>query len=319
MATGKRYYWIKLYESFLTGDVIDFFMSKSDGANYVVLYELLCIKTVNTSGRLETRIGEVIVPFNEEKIQRDCKYFSIDTIRIALGLYKALGLVYEDVNGTLVLSEYKKLVGSETDYSAQKRLQREEQQKQLSTGVQNAQISTMDNGVDGSVDNVHTNSSIVQDAQCETNILLQNEQKSPIDNGVDSTVDNGVDNVHTDIEIENRDIDNIHSLYLYSACARTREEKDVGIFDEQSDKYGQLIEDPDGPGKRLRPMFGDVTSLVLLTEEQEDDLLKRLSIAEFDKYTGIVHDCELSGKHYTTKTHYQAILEMAEKDRRIRK
>lgn len=39
MATGKRYYWMKLKESFMTSDTIDYFMSQPDGANYVVLYQ----------------------------------------------------------------------------------------------------------------------------------------------------------------------------------------------------------------------------------------------------------------------------------------
>ena len=73
MATGKRYYWIKLKESFMTSDVVDFLMSQKDGANYVVLYQMLCLKTINTDGRLSRQIGEIIIPYDVEKIQRDCK------------------------------------------------------------------------------------------------------------------------------------------------------------------------------------------------------------------------------------------------------
>ena len=123
MATGKRYYWIKLKESFMTSDAVDFLMGQPDGANYVVLYQMLCLKTINTGGRLERHIGEVIIPYDEAKIQRDCKWFSIDTVRVALNLYKALGLVYADQNGTFTLANYENLVGSETDWAAKKRRQ----------------------------------------------------------------------------------------------------------------------------------------------------------------------------------------------------
>ena len=58
--------------------------------------------------------------------------------------------------------------------------------------------------------------------------------------------------------------------------------------------------------------------VVLLSEEQIDMLLTELSLEEFDKYVAIVADMELSGKHYKKKTHYQAILDMAAKDRRTR-
>ena len=58
--------------------------------------------------------------------------------------------------------------------------------------------------------------------------------------------------------------------------------------------------------------------VVLLSREQTDDLLERLSVEEFDKYVGIVRDNELSGKHYRKKTHYQAILDMATADRKLK-
>lgn len=134
MATGKRYYWMKLKESFMTSDTIDYFMSQPDGANYVVLYQMLCLKTINTDGRLSRQIGEIIIPFDVEKIQRDCKWFSIDTIRVALNLYRQVGLIYEDVDGTLVMTDHGNLVGSETDYAEKNRRIRANQQTQIGDG-----------------------------------------------------------------------------------------------------------------------------------------------------------------------------------------
>lgn len=126
MATGKRYFWIKLREAFMTSDTVDFLMSQKGGANYVVLYQMLCLKTINTGGRLSRQIGEYLIPYDVEKIQRDCKWFSTDTVRVALDLYKKLGLIYEDRDGTLVLADYEGMVGSETNWAAQKRSQRSE-------------------------------------------------------------------------------------------------------------------------------------------------------------------------------------------------
>ena len=125
MATGKRYYWIKLKEDFFADDgPADFMMGQPDGANYVVLYQMLCLKTINTSGRLSNQIGEMIIPYDIEKIRRMCKYFTTDTVRIALNLFQALGLIYEDIGGTLVLAEHQNLVGSETDWADKRRRQR---------------------------------------------------------------------------------------------------------------------------------------------------------------------------------------------------
>lgn len=124
MATGKRYYWMKLKESFMTSDTIDYFMSLPDGANYVVLYQMLCLKTINTEGRFERKIGAVLIPYDVEKIRRDTKWFSADTIRVALNLYMQFGLIYTDENGVMVIANHKNLVGSETDWAEKKSRQR---------------------------------------------------------------------------------------------------------------------------------------------------------------------------------------------------
>ena len=108
----------------MNSEVVDFLMSQPNGANYVVLYQMLCLKTINTGGRLTCQIGDVIIPFDMGKIQRDCKWFSLDTIRIALGLYKQLGLIYEEQDGTLVLVNHAEMVGSETDYAEKNRRMR---------------------------------------------------------------------------------------------------------------------------------------------------------------------------------------------------
>ena len=57
--------------------------------------------------------------------------------------------------------------------------------------------------------------------------------------------------------------------------------------------------------------------VVFMSDEQFADLCDRLSAQEIDKYFGIIVECEQNGKRYKNKSHYQAILEMALKDRRI--
>ena len=123
MATGKRYYWIKLKDSFMSSDEIDYLMSQPDGANYVVLYQMLCLKTINTGGCLVSKIGEMLIPYDAEKIQRECKWFSLATVRVALSVYKQIGLIFENPDGTLAISDYSDMIGSETDWAAKKRRQ----------------------------------------------------------------------------------------------------------------------------------------------------------------------------------------------------
>lgn len=58
--------------------------------------------------------------------------------------------------------------------------------------------------------------------------------------------------------------------------------------------------------------------VVMMSDEQFSNLCDVLSLDEIDKYMGIVRDCELSGKHFKNKSHYQAILDMVAKDRKVK-
>jgi hypothetical protein len=115
---NKKFYWIKLKDTFMTSDAVDFLMGQKNGSQYVVLYQMLCLKTVNTNGRLVREIGEIIIPYEVPKIVRDCKYFDTDTVTVALELYKKLGLIYADENGILSIANYDNLVGGETQQAA---------------------------------------------------------------------------------------------------------------------------------------------------------------------------------------------------------
>lgn len=94
------------------------------------------------------------------------------------------------------------------------------------------------------------------------------------------------------------------------------EELDIHSF-TLSNSAENNLPDVNDNAKRRKLMNGILGGgVVMLSEEQMDDLLERLSIDEFDKYVSIIRDCENNGKHFKNKTHYQAILDMAARDRR---
>ena len=68
--------------------------------------------------------------------------------------------------------------------------------------------------------------------------------------------------------------------------------------------------------KYLRGTLGQ--GVVLMSDEQFHDLLDKLSLDELHKYCDIIVECETNGKRYKKKSHYQAILDMAAKDRRVK-
>ena len=71
-------------------------------------------------------------------------------------------------------------------------------------------------------------------------------------------------------------------------------------------------------GLKLKYIGGTLGQGVLfMSDEQFNDLCDKLTIDELDKYCAIVVECEKNGKRYKRKSHYQAILEMAQKDRGV--
>lgn len=109
----------------------------------------------------------------------------------------------------------------------------------------------------------------------------------------------------------------IHGVYNLDTQDR-KEEDSIGevisiIHSAESD------EDLSSPEHRRRYLGGIGKNVVFLSDEQMSDLLEKMSIEEFDYYVGVVADSELKGHHYKKKTHYQAILDMVAKDRKVGK
>lgn len=119
--SDKRYYWIKLKTDFFNLPEIDWLLSQKNGAEYIVLYQMLCLMTANNNGELSSKFGEMLVPYDVDKIVRDTKHFDFDTVKVALELYKKLGLIYESEDNALRISNYEEMIGiSKTDDHAKK-------------------------------------------------------------------------------------------------------------------------------------------------------------------------------------------------------
>ena len=154
MSNTKKYYWIRLKTDFFDQDTIDFLMGQENGAKYVVIYQMLMLKTAQQNGLLATKTNEIMIPYDVKKIVRDTKYFDFDTVTIALELFKKLGLVYEEENNILKLTEVEKLVGSEgksAQWMRDKRA-RDNAHKQITTSSQTTSQSDREIDIDIDID-----------------------------------------------------------------------------------------------------------------------------------------------------------------------
>lgn len=195
MATGKRYYWIKLKDSFMSSDEIDYLMSQPDGANYVVLYQMLCLKTINTNGCLVSKIGEMLIPYDAEKIQRECKWFPLSTVRLALTVYKQIGLIFENPDGTLSISDYQNMIGSETDWAAKNRkIRSNAANKELQAGHDTGHTTGHNVSTDGG-ENVPTEKEIEKDKDIENRERVRDNGGPTVDAGLAEIIRSFEDNL----------------------------------------------------------------------------------------------------------------------------
>jgi predicted phage replisome organizer len=97
------------------------------------------------------------------------------------------------------------------------------------------------------------------------------------------------------------------NVTLCNAIEEEREE------DKEEDKEYSFIHSDD----QIHSMMGKLgQGVVKLSDEQIDSLLELLSLEEFNHYVSVIAECELNGKSFKRKTHYQAILDMVSKDRK---
>lgn len=138
---SSKYYWIKIKTGFLTSKEVDYIMRQKGGSDYVVLYQSLCLLAINSDGLLADRIGELLVPYDENKIFGLTKgWFSIDTIRVGLALFSQLNLIFKNENGILKLNNFSEMVGSETYAAERMRIARTEK-KLIPTSQKSEQCS----------------------------------------------------------------------------------------------------------------------------------------------------------------------------------
>ena len=106
-----------------------------------------------------------------------------------------------------------------------------------------------------------------------------------------------------------------HSINHSSEAAYIQKKIDESDLEgEDAEVYKKELQE----GLKLKYMGGTLgQGIIFMSDEQFSDLCDKLDIDEIDKYFGIIVDCERRGKKYKKKSHYQAVLDMAAKDRKV--
>ena len=282
MKKEKRNYWFKLNYNFVfePNSCFDFLMRQKNGSDYVVLYEMLCLLSVNTCGVLVKNYGTVVVMYDTEQIYRECKYFSFDTIVVAIELYKKLGLVAEDPDGFIEITSFEELVGSESESATRVRKHR----------LKKAALSAL-----------QCNKNVTQEKRYKTEDTINDS--TDIELSISSSCSNNIDNNEQ----------TVLQIPLQNPNGTETKESAIGgdiVYPERPNIDAEQNE------IRLKRL-GKYEHL-LISDEQFGSLCDLLSLEEIDTYCQKMDDMLAKGYKFSC-SHYIKILQMVEQDRKVRK
>lgn len=186
-----------------------------------------------------------MIPYDEKKIAEKTG-FAVDTVVVAFGLFRKLGLMFYDPDGTLVIPEVAKIVGSETDDAARKRRKRAEKKllelemskRDSASATTSGQCPDSKSANNGKRENIRTMSG-KNKPKCPENVTKTATNALTLDKHPDNVPDN------VTLEIESKD----KSLYLSSL----KEKKEKGKGSQTAAK-----EVVDLYRNNVSPMMGEI-------------------------------------------------------------
>lgn len=125
---SAKFYWLQLREEFFESDEIDWLEEQPNGPAQVLFYLKLCLKALKTDGLLVRKVGQMLIPYDAEKLAVFTKT-DVNTVQCAIVNLKMCGLVEVLEDGTLFLSHLTNLIGSQS-VGAMKRQQQRARQKE---------------------------------------------------------------------------------------------------------------------------------------------------------------------------------------------
>ena len=160
-----KFYWLQLKEDFFENDAIEWLEDqKPNGRDYAYFYLKLCLKSLKTNGILIRKVGNILIPYDNQKLSELTK-IDFDTVTVAMELLQKIGLITILEGGEIYISQLEKLIGSKSVGAFKKQQQR----------------SLTEQGVDKCLPAVHQVS-----ANCppKIEIELEKELEKELDNNI---------------------------------------------------------------------------------------------------------------------------------------
>lgn len=112
------YYCLKQDIDYFDRPVMNVLFNQDNGPEYVILYNQLCLLTLESHGYLVSKIGKKFFPFTEKMIAGETKYHSEEFVRKALDLFMELDLIKTGYNGYMYIPEAQEsieIISEETE------------------------------------------------------------------------------------------------------------------------------------------------------------------------------------------------------------
>ena len=160
----------------------------------------------------------------------------------------------------------------------------------------------------------------------ELQMIEINDDKTIFMQEVEKLIGSAVDNDNANRQRRFREKQKQNALCeRYESVTKSNESKSIEI-EKDIEKEGEGEKGPEmsGPSSAstspLERMGGRIgQNVLMLTEEQENDLLNRLTLDEFDLYCKKLSDYIIAYPEKTFKSHYKTILKWVEEDRSVKK
>ena len=137
MADNRKYYYLKLKESFFDGDSIVLLESMPDGILYSNILLKLYLKSLKSSGKLQL---DENIPYTAQIIATLTRH-QIGTVERALKIFLQLGLVEQLADGLLYMTDIELLIGQSSTEAERKRAARLENKALLPARTNVRQMS----------------------------------------------------------------------------------------------------------------------------------------------------------------------------------
>ncbi len=188
MSENKRYYWLKLNEDFFDDDTIQFIEEQENGILYSNFYLKLCLKSLKNEGKLIRLVGNTLIPYDVKSLSK-LTNVDIDTVRVAMELFKRIGLIEVLDTGEIYMSQINEMIGSETNRAKGMRALRARQKsEQLEVSQCDASVTTCDEEIE--IDNMQGVTMLPNYGNDVSKMLPRDKSIENRDKEIDKEIDN---------------------------------------------------------------------------------------------------------------------------------